>query len=50
MMLLFMDLWLANPEVKKGEWKNSSKKNQVPYCEKYDVSLDIDSILQIKKQ
>lgn len=43
-----MALWLANPEVKKCEWKNSSKKNPFPNCGRYDMGLDIDSILQIR--
>lgn len=43
-----MALWLANPKVKKYEWKNSSKKNSFPNYERYDMGLNMDSILQIR--
>lgn len=44
MTLLLMALWLANPEVKKCERKNSSKKNPLPNVDRYDVSVTINAI------
>lgn len=45
MILLLMALRLANPEVKKCEWKNSSKKIPLSNIDRYDVGVTINAIL-----
>lgn len=50
LILLLMALWLANPELKKCELKNPSKKNPPLNLDRYDLGLTVNAILQISKQ